>query len=76
MRILLKLGDKGCHYISNSLDIRIKSAPEYNKEILNDNQIVDTTGAGDCFTAAFFVKYNEIICKNFLNFYHVLEIFL
>lgn len=63
MRVLLKLGSKGCNFISNTLNIEMPSAPGFNENILNDYKIVDTTGAGDCFTGAFFVKYNELICE-------------
>jgi len=63
LRVLLKLGHKGCHYISNTLDLKLPPVPEFNPKIINDYKIVDTTGAGDGFTAAFFVKYKELICK-------------
>ena len=68
LRVLLKLGHKGCHYITNALDIKLPTAPEFNPQILNDFQIVDTTGAGDGFTAAFFVKYKELICNKMIFF--------
>ena len=68
LRVLLKLGSKGSHYISNSLEIRVPASPELNDQILKDYQIVDTTGAGDGFTAAFFVRFKETICKiNFIG---------
>ena len=34
---------------------------------MKDYKIIDTTGAGDCFTASFFVKLIELIgIKNYL----------
>jgi len=68
LRVLLKIGHKGCHYITNEFEIKIPAAPELNSQILKDYQIVDTTGAGDGFTAAFFVKYKQLICKLHFGF--------
>ena len=38
----------------------MKVVNELNPQILTDYSIIDTTGAGDCFTAAFFVRYIEL----------------
>lgn len=45
--VLLKLGSKGCEFIDQNN--KIYSQKAFN---LEDMPIVDTTGAGDCFTAA------------------------
>ena len=36
----------------------IKCAASTNKKILSEFPIVDTVGAGDCFTGAFAVKHS------------------
>jgi ribokinase len=46
--LLLKLGSKGCLYVDK--DNKILKQAAFNFE---DMPIVDTTGAGDCFTASF-----------------------
>ena len=38
----------------------MKVVNEINPDILNEYKIIDTTGAGDCFTGAFFVRYIEL----------------
>eukprot|EP00210_Caulerpa_lentillifera_P000895 g866.t1 len=49
--VLVKLGARGCIFISNSEKLRQKAIPVI--------KVVDTTGAGDCFTAAFIVGLLE-----------------
>ena len=46
----------------------MKVVNEINPDILNEYKIIDTTGAGDCFTAAFFVRYVELTSNIFINF--------
>jgi ribokinase len=50
--LLLKLGSQGSQFISKDLNVRV---PAYQGSL----PIVDTTGAGDTFTAAFTVKLLE-----------------
>lgn len=63
LNVLFKQGKKGCTIITKDLEIQCPSAPGINPKILEENKIVDCVGAGDCFTAAFFVKYIEILSK-------------
>jgi ribokinase len=46
--LLLKLGSKGCLYVNNENKIFKQKAFGFD-----DLKIVDTTGAGDCFTGSF-----------------------
>ena len=59
LKVLLKLGSKGCEMITKDYDIPMSVVGTYNKQIMEDYKIVNTTWAGDCFTAAFMVKYSE-----------------
>jgi len=54
LEVLLKLGSKGSAFID-------KKGKLIRQIALNDPmlKIVDTTGAGDCFTAAFSVAYAQ-----------------
>ena len=56
----MKLGSNGSAYISKLKEIKMKTVTELNPSILKEYKIIDTTGAGDCFTAAFSVRYIEI----------------
>ena len=47
------MGSKGARIITKTIDLTVTVANKINPEISNDYQIVDTVGAGDCFTAAF-----------------------
>jgi ribokinase len=81
LKILMKLGEKGCGILTKDFFLTAKSAPHYNDKILQDYKIVDTTGAGDCCTAAFFSRYLQLFtaenkadekskyetCMNFAN---------
>jgi len=59
--VLLKQGKRGCTIITSELEIPCPSVPMINGKILEDYKIIDPVGAGDCFTASFFVRYAEII---------------
>eukprot|EP01016_Furgasonia_blochmanni_P025744 TRINITY_DN2755_c0_g1_i11.p1 TRINITY_DN2755_c0_g1~~TRINITY_DN2755_c0_g1_i11.p1 ORF type:complete len:366 (+),score=47.38 TRINITY_DN2755_c0_g1_i11:91-1188(+) len=61
LNIVLKLGEKGSAFISNKVYVLAESVTSLNPDILKDHKIVDTTGAGDVFTASFMVKYYELI---------------
>lgn len=61
MTIVLKLGSKGSAVLSKDQFIMVKSVTELKPEILKEHKIVDTTGAGDCFTSAFCVRYSELV---------------
>jgi len=50
--LLLKRGEKGAMFVTPSRQKVEQSAME-----LKEDQIVDTTGAGDCFTGSFAVEY-------------------
>ena len=56
LSILLKLGSKGSAFIDKN-DKKISLAPAVTDH--KSKEIIDTTGAGDCFTAAFAVKLSE-----------------
>ena len=43
----------GCKFVNKNYELAMKVANEINPAVLNDYKIIDTTGAGDCFTAAF-----------------------
>ena len=66
--ILLKQGAEGSSYISHS-DKSVISCPAVTDH--KGLKIVDTTGAGDCFTAAFatqLIKGKSILdCMSFAN---------
>eukprot|EP00483_Globobulimina_turgida_P002606 UN02610 len=52
MNILVKRGEKGCMFIDNKGNMINQCALK-----LNNNEIKDTTGAGDCFTGSFSVEW-------------------
>lgn len=54
LEILLKLGSKGAMFIDKKDSIFRQNAFKFD-----DLPIVDTTGAGDCFTASFSMKFVE-----------------
>jgi len=60
LNILLHLGENGSVFINKHTEIFMPVIWKFNPKILNDYKIVDTTGAGDCFTSSFFVKYMEL----------------
>jgi sugar/nucleoside kinase (ribokinase family) len=60
LRVLLKLGSKGSAIITSSVFVRGDVVTSINKDILKDYKIIDTVGAGDCFTGAFAVRHSEL----------------
>lgn len=56
LKVLLKLGSKGSTLITDKIHIHGDVATKLNKKVLEKYKIVDTVGAGDCFTSAFCVK--------------------
>lgn len=51
--VLLKLGSNGSLLITKDYSVRSYTVTHNKPKILNDYKIVDTVGAGDCFTSAF-----------------------
>lgn len=64
--VVLKLGAKGSAVLNQTEYLEVPSVTvlDSNKKILQDYKIVDTTGAGDCFTAAFCVRYCELLSQD------------
>lgn len=58
--MLLKLGSKGSAIITSEVAVRGDVVTSINKAILSEYKIVDTVGAGDCFTGAFAVRHSEL----------------
>ncbi len=54
LNVLVKLGSKGSIYIDENDKLILQSAFKFD-----DMEIVDTTGAGDCFTASFVTQLLE-----------------
>ena len=50
------MGSKGSAIITDSLFIEVPVATLVNEQIKENYKIIDTVGAGDCFTSAFTVK--------------------
>jgi len=57
LKILLKLGSRGCAVLTKDTYVDSSVVTHHNSQILEDFKVADTTGAGDCFTAAFFVHF-------------------
>lgn len=60
MKLLLKKGEYGCalYYLEDetkpeTTPLRVLTRPAYSFSDFPDLKLVDTTGAGDCFTGAF-----------------------
>lgn len=64
LRVLLKLGSKGSAIITKDIFVKGEVVTHINKNILNDYKIIDTVGAGDCFTGAFAVRHSELDWSN------------
>jgi len=81
LKIFLKMGSKGCGILTKDTFVTSNAATSHSDKILQDYKIVDTTGAGDCLTAAFFSRYIQVFapenqvetklkyetCMNFAN---------
>ena len=59
---MLKLGSHGSSLISS--DLYVKCNASSNEKVLEKYKIIDTVGAGDCFTGAFAVKHSELDWSN------------
>lgn len=62
--MLLKLGSKGSAIVTSDLLVRGEVVTALNPTVLKDYTIIDTVGAGDCFTGAFAVKHSELDWSN------------
>jgi ribokinase len=60
LSVLLKLGSKGSAIITSEVVVKGEVVTAINASILQDYSIVDTVGAGDCFTGAFAVRHAEL----------------
>lgn len=60
----MKLGSKGSAIITNEISFWGKTVTMLNPQVLKDYKIIDTVGAGDCFTGAFAVKHAELDWSN------------
>lgn len=58
LKVLLKLGSRGSAVVSVDEFVRGEVATKVNPAILNDYKIIDTVGAGDCFTGAYAVRHS------------------
>jgi ribokinase len=56
LKVLLKEGSHGSSLISK--DLNVKCYASSNEDVLKEFKIVDTVGAGDCFTGSFAVKHS------------------
>lgn len=56
LKFILKLGGRGSAIITDSLYIEVPVVTTFNPKLKEDYTIIDTVGAGDCFTSAFTVK--------------------
>lgn len=77
-KLLLKLGAKGSTLLwiegnGEEAVLHKESVPVVNFREHSDVQLVDTTGAGDTYTAAFAVKYAQLIEANNDNTAHSVE---
>ena len=54
------MGSRGSAVISIDKFIRGQVVVQVNPAIINDYKIIDTVGAGDCFTGAFAVRHSEM----------------
>ncbi|KAL4463941.1 hypothetical protein ABPG74_005878 [Tetrahymena malaccensis] len=73
LTVVLKEGSKGSAVITKTDHLHVDSASLIKPDILNTYKIVDTTGAGDCFTAAFCVEFDKLFPQNGVNYEDALE---
>ena len=71
-KLLLKQGSKGSTLLwiegnGEEAVLQKESVPVVNFREHPDVQLVDTTGAGDTYTAAFAVKYAQLLAENKQN---------
>lgn len=57
--MVLKLGTKGSKIITDKIHVHGDVATKINRSVLQNYKIIDTVGAGDCFTSAFCAKVLE-----------------
>lgn len=62
--MILKLGSKGARVITKTIDVSVTVVTKLNPDVSNDYKIIDTVGAGDCFTSGFITKYSEFNKKD------------
>lgn len=60
LKVLLKLGSKGSAIVTSTVQVRGDVVTAINPAVLEEYKIIDTVGAGDCFTAAFAVRHSEL----------------
>ncbi len=77
LRVLLKQGSRGSAIVTKTVYIECPTPNKVNKDIGEDYHIIDTVGAGDCFTAAYAVKHAELdwsdSSKDEENYYRAME---
>ena len=59
LKFILKMGGNGSAVITDKLYVHVPVVTALNAKTKEDFTIVDTVGAGDCFTSAFTVKLLE-----------------
>jgi len=64
LRVLLKLGSHGASIITKDYYVQCEVATKVNPHVLDEYKIIDTVGAGDCFTGAFAVRHSELDWSN------------
>lgn len=57
--MLLKMGSHGARIITQTIDVSVTVVTKLNPEVSKEYQIVNTVGAGDCFTSAFVIRFSE-----------------
>ena len=60
LKILLKLGSQGAAVVTADTAVRGESVTMLFPDVLKSHKIIDTVGAGDCFTGAFVVRHSEL----------------